>query len=286
MNLTPEQMDQGRRNFLRVLAGTPAVAALGVTAALRGPVPGGPVRVGFLCVGSQGRTLLSNVDPAYAQVVALCDINPTSLARADEVLKNNGQPPAKHYEDWKEMLQKENIEAVIMAPPLWMHAELAAGCLEAGKHVLCEKPLAISVEEASQLVKLAGETKLRNATFDLGDFLNQAPLTTPVQFLVFNEFEQRFSTSRRVTCFQEFTISDIDTHTPTKSIFSAAVNGTLTGQTRMRGVADQDTTHGHALLGVAEEFRTPLGSTVASSSAAFNLHFTGSRPQSDFVYLP
>ena len=112
MNLTPEQMDQGRRNFLRVLAGTPAVAALGVTAALRGPVPGGPVRVGFLCVGSQGRTLLSNVDPAYAQVVALCDINPTSLARADEVLKNNGQPPAKHYEDWKEMLQKENIEAV------------------------------------------------------------------------------------------------------------------------------------------------------------------------------
>jgi predicted dehydrogenase len=142
MNLTPEQMDQGRRNFLRVLAGTPAVAALGVTAALRGPVPGGPVRVGFLCVGSQGRTLLSNVDPAYAQVVALCDINPTSLARADEVLKNNGQPPAKHYEDWKEMLQKENIEAVIMAPPLWMHAELAAGCLDAGKHVLCEKMMA------------------------------------------------------------------------------------------------------------------------------------------------
>ncbi|MFN8624724.1 MAG: hypothetical protein U0587_01885 [Candidatus Binatia bacterium] len=112
------------------------------------------------------------------------------------------------------------------------------------------------------------------------DFLNQAPLTTPVQFLVFNEFEQRFSTSRRITCFQEFRISDIDTHTPTKSIFSAAVNGTLTGQTRMRGVADQDTDHGHAILGVAEEFRD------SRSSAAVNLHFTGSRPQSDFVYLP
>ncbi len=142
MNLTPEQMDQGRRNFLRVLAGTPAVAALGVTAALRGPVPGGPVRVGFLCVGSQGRALLSNVDPAFAQVVALCDINPSSLAKADDVLKKNGAPPAAHYVEWKDMLQKENIEAVIMAPPLWMHAELAAGCLDAGKHVLCEKMMA------------------------------------------------------------------------------------------------------------------------------------------------
>jgi len=112
------------------------------------------------------------------------------------------------------------------------------------------------------------------------DFLNQEPLTTPVQFLVYNEFEQRFSTSRRVTCFQEFAISAIDTQTPIKSIFSAAVNGTLTGQTRMRGVADQDASHGHALLGVAEEFRGQV------SSAAVNLHFSGSRPQSDFIYLP
>jgi hypothetical protein len=106
------------------------------------------------------------------------------------------------------------------------------------------------------------------------------PVTTSVQFLVFNEFEQRFSTSRLVKCFQEFTISSIDTPSPDKSIFSAAVNGTLTGQTRIRGVADQHTDHGHAILGVAEEFRQGGG------TAAFNLHFNGSRPQSDFIYLP
>jgi predicted dehydrogenase len=40
------------------------------------------------------------------------------------------------------MLEKENLEAVVMAPPLWMHAEIASGCLEAGKHVLCEKMMA------------------------------------------------------------------------------------------------------------------------------------------------
>ena len=90
MNLTPEQMEQGRRNFLKVLAGTPALAALGVSAALRGPVPGGPLRVGFIGVGSQGRSLLGNVDPAYADVRALCDINPNSLKLADDVMSNGG----------------------------------------------------------------------------------------------------------------------------------------------------------------------------------------------------
>jgi predicted dehydrogenase len=142
MNLTPEQMDQGRRNFLKVLAGAPAVAALGAAAALRGPVPGGPVRIGFVGVGSRGRTLLTDVDPAYAEVRAFCDINPSSLQKADEVLKKNSVPPAKHYAELKDMLEKEDIEAVIMAPPLWAHADLATACLEAGRHVLCEKMMA------------------------------------------------------------------------------------------------------------------------------------------------
>jgi predicted dehydrogenase len=142
MNLTPEQVEQGRRNFLKVLAGTPALVALGVSAALKGPVPGGPVRVGFIGVGSQGRSLLGNVDPMYADVRAMSDINPNSLNAADEVLKRNGRPAARHYAEWQEMLQKEDLEAVIMAPPLWAHADIAVGCFDAGKHVLCEKMMA------------------------------------------------------------------------------------------------------------------------------------------------
>jgi predicted dehydrogenase len=145
MNLTPEQIEQGRRNFLKVLAGTPALAALGVSAALRGPVPGGRVRAGFIGVGSQGRSLLRNTDPGYVDVRALCDINPNALKAADDVLKGSSQPPARHYADWQDMLQKEDLEAVIMAPPLWAHADIAVGCLEAGKHVLCEKMMAWDV---------------------------------------------------------------------------------------------------------------------------------------------
>lgn len=113
------------------------------------------------------------------------------------------------------------------------------------------------------------------------DFLTQRPTSIPVQFLVFNEFEQRFSTSfRDFNCFREFRLSEIDTRVPTFSIFHAGVSGTLTGQTRIRGVAGNDRTRGQTLLGVAEEMRANGG------SAAFQVHMQGTRPQSDFVYLP
>ena len=112
------------------------------------------------------------------------------------------------------------------------------------------------------------------------DFEKQQQVAATIQFLVFNEFEQRFSTSNSVNCFREFRISDIDRAGPDRSIFSAAVNGTLTGQTRLRGVIGDNPRYGYTLLGVAEEFRDGGG------TAAFNLHFQGSRPQSDFVYLP
>jgi predicted dehydrogenase len=173
MNLTPEQMELGRRNFLKVLAGTPAMAALGAAAALRGPAPGGRVRLAFIGVGSQGRAQLTNVDPDYGDVRALCDINPAQLKLADGVLTKNGMPPARHYADWREMLQKEDVEAVIMAPPLWAHADLALGCLDAGKHVLCEKMMAWDLESCERMRAAA----LRNdRVLEIGYQRNHNPM--------------------------------------------------------------------------------------------------------------
>jgi hypothetical protein len=123
------------------------------------------------------------------------------------------------------------------------------------------------------------------------DFNLQAPITTTVQFLVFNEFEQRFSTSRSVRCFSEIVLSDIDTRPgPTgdqQSIFNVAVQGTLTGQTLIRGVADQATTYGHGLLAIAEELhRGTTGNTGDEFSAAFVTQQRGTRQQKDYIYLP
>ena len=158
MNLTPEQQAMGRRNFLRVLAGTPAIAALGVAAAAKGPVRGGPVRIGFIGVGGQGRALLDSVQPTHSDVRALCDINPSSLQRADGVLSENKQPPARHYVEWKDMLEKEDLEAVVIAAPLWAHTDITVGCLEAGKHVLCEKMMAWDVAGCERMRDAAQRT--------------------------------------------------------------------------------------------------------------------------------
>jgi predicted dehydrogenase len=162
VNLTPEQQAVGRRNFLKAVAGVPALAGLGTAAALKGPVRGGPVRVGYIGVGGEGRVLLAQTDPAYAQVVAMCDINPAQLAKADEVLAKTGHAPAPHLAEWKELAARTDVEAVVIATPLWSHTEITVGCLEAGKHVLCEKMMAWD---------LAGCVRMREAAARTGRLL-------------------------------------------------------------------------------------------------------------------
>ena len=158
MNLTPEQQELGRRNFLRVLAGTPGIAALGVAAATKGPLRGGPVRLGFIGLGGQGRVLLEQTDPRYADVVALCDINPLQLKKADESLVKSGRPAVKHYADWKEMIQKERLEGVVIASPLFTHTDVAVACMEAGLHVLCEKMMGIDDASCRRMAEAARRT--------------------------------------------------------------------------------------------------------------------------------
>ena len=105
------------------------------------------------------------------------------------------------------------------------------------------------------------------------DYLRQEPGAAVVQYLVYNEFEQRFSTSRPMQCKQLSLISNIDTTQNERSIFSAGVSGTLTGQTRINPI-------GSGLIAVAHEVHE------ASGVADFNVHFQGDRASSDFIVLP
>lgn len=122
-----------------------------------------------------------------------------------------------------------------------------------------------------------------------------------VQFLVFNEFEQRFSASRKLNCFEEFELCALGTgldrsfsdenaasNSCQRSVFSAYVSGTLTGQTRIRGVENDETEHGHGILGVAEEFyrTSPTALNTVVATDAFNLHWAGIRPKADIIQLP
>ena len=110
------------------------------------------------------------------------------------------------------------------------------------------------------------------------DFLRQVPGQVTAQFLVFNEFEQRFSTSANVDCFYESQISNIDTPRNDHSIFSYNVAGTLAGQTIIRGVGSADT--GQGLLGVARVFIDGI------NGAAYNLNEKGTLSSQDVITIP
>lgn len=69
----------------------------------------------------------------------------------------------KHYGDYTQLLGNNEIQSVHICSPNYLHFEMAKAALEAGKHVVCEKPLAISVAEAEELVNLAKKKGLVNA---------------------------------------------------------------------------------------------------------------------------
>lgn len=74
----------------------------------------------------------------------------------------------KAYGSWQELVEDPSLEVVHITSPNYLHFEQAEACLEAGKHVICEKPLAMNTEESSRLVALAEEKGLVNAvTFNI-----------------------------------------------------------------------------------------------------------------------
>jgi hypothetical protein len=115
-----------------------------------------------------------------------------------------------------------------------------------------------------------------------------------LQFLVFNEFEQRFSTSTSFSCFSEIRLSDIDTRPgPTgdaQSIFNVNVQGTVSGQIRIRPVAG--TTNANTIVAVLENFiddctNGPTNPITGERqcSAASNVHFAGTSDQADELFI-
>lgn len=110
---------------------------------------------------------------------------------------------------------------------------------------------------------------------------------TMAQLLIFNEFEQRISATVSVDCFRETPLSQIDmtAGNQNSSAFSAAVQGTLTGQTRIHPILSSDPNTGNGLLAVAEEFHCDVPDPITGScageryskhhSGAFNVNYIG-----------
>ncbi|HYE18109.1 MAG TPA: Gfo/Idh/MocA family oxidoreductase [Tepidisphaeraceae bacterium] len=110
-----------------------------------------PVRYGIVGVGAiaQRRHIPECVANPDSKLVALADAN------KERVETLAAQYQAKAYTDWQEMVKSPEVDAVVVAGPNALHAPMTIEALNAGKHVLCEKPMAINRDEARAMIDAA-----------------------------------------------------------------------------------------------------------------------------------
>jgi predicted dehydrogenase len=184
LDLTPEQKEIGRANFQRTvgtygltrrdfmkgLLATGAVLPVSA-AAYYGyeKLHGKPVKVGLIGAGDEGGVLVGEHNPDYLEFVAYSDIRPYNQNRIftgepsgprkgfERIYGKDARSKIKLYQNYKDLLADKDIEAVVIALPLHLHAPVAIDALNAGKHVLCEKLMAWNISQCKEMIKVAEE---------------------------------------------------------------------------------------------------------------------------------
>ncbi|MBS1824803.1 MAG: Gfo/Idh/MocA family oxidoreductase [Acidobacteria bacterium] len=159
-----------RRDFLS------SGAALAAPTFLSAQSPNDAVRVAVIGVGNRGAYLLRHVlNVPKVQIVALCDLDAQRLTAASKAAAAKGHNPAA-YTDFRKMLdERKDIDAVLIATPVDTHKMIAIAALEVGKHVYCEKPMAVQPADARMMVMAAKNAKgIFQAGFQLRHDPNRA----------------------------------------------------------------------------------------------------------------
>lgn len=121
-----------------------------------------PIRVGVIGVGRMGARHAQNLSGAVAgaKLVAVADPDEAAVRRVGDELGVAGV-----YTDYRELLARDDVEAVVIAAPADTREEMIAACLAAGKHMLCEKPVAHDLPAARRVAKMLEGAEV---TFQLG----------------------------------------------------------------------------------------------------------------------
>jgi len=161
-------MDTDRRSFL-IAAGATAIAAA------QGDQQ--PIRIAIIGTGNRALAHLSVLKslPGY-KVVALADPTPENLDRAATMA-----PGATTYSDYHKLLaERKDIDAVVVITPSFLHAEVTVAAFERGLPVLCEKPMATTVEDANRMIDAS---KKANKLLYIGFQKRLVPLTSKMHDL-------------------------------------------------------------------------------------------------------
>jgi predicted dehydrogenase len=151
---------QNRRDFLRVSAASPLllplVATAGRTMADETRAKNDRPRLGLIGAGGQGSGDARGAS-RYGDFLAVCDVDKGHAERARDD-KGIGKGKADVYEDYRKLLDRKDVDAVIIGTPDHWHTKICIDAMKAGKDVYCEKPLTLTIDEGKLLCRVAKET--------------------------------------------------------------------------------------------------------------------------------
>lgn len=136
------------------------------------------INVGIIGTGGRGAWLTRLMqDIPELTAMACCDIIPSRLENGLKQASEN----AKSYEDYRHLLENNEVNAVVIATPLSLHFEMAKAALQAGKHVYCEKTMCFTTEEAIELEKIV---EGRDLIFQVGYQHRYNPLYNQIKSVI------------------------------------------------------------------------------------------------------
>lgn len=144
-----------RRQFVRSGAAlaAPMIVSPSVFGTQQKVAPSNRITVGVIGVGKMGMFHVDRfTENKDTQVVAICDINKSRRESAVKVAQQRGTPDATGTADHRQLLDRKDIQAVLIATPDHWHTAIAIEAVKAGKDVYCEKPLTLTIQEAKLLI--------------------------------------------------------------------------------------------------------------------------------------
>ena len=146
-------MDSSRREFIKGALGVPTIVPASVLGAGGATPPSERITIGSIGVGRMGSGhVMGNLQKEDLRVLAICDVRESSRLRAKQVVDQKyGDTSCATYSDYRELLARPDIDAVVIATGERWHPLIGIEAARRGKHIYCEKPMAVTVQEAQAL---------------------------------------------------------------------------------------------------------------------------------------
>jgi len=121
-----------------------------------------PVRIGVVGTGNRARGLMGMLlRMGGVEIPAVCDIEPSALGAAQNMVVRSGQPKPEGYSgetDYEKLMDRDDLDAVIIGSPWDLHTSMSVYGMKAGKTIGCEVPIAYTLEECHEFIKVHEET--------------------------------------------------------------------------------------------------------------------------------